>query len=91
MRSASQARRRTGPTAEQPATQRHVEQSGTTPFARALQAAFHRRLRKCSLSILRDELVRRRLLRKRGDEWELTTKGKKELAEAQHDGDQPTQ
>jgi len=27
-------------------------------------------------------LVRRRVLRKHGDAWELTTKGKKELAEA---------
>jgi hypothetical protein len=86
MPSANQARlrqigqRRTRPTAEQPAT---VEESGATQFAQALQAAFHRRLRKCSLNILRDELVRRRLLRKRGDEWELTAKGKKQLAEAQ--------
>ena len=53
------------------------------------EAAFHRRLRKCSLSVLRDELVRRRLLRKNGDAWELTPKGKKELVEAQSEGDRP--
>jgi len=35
-------------------------------------------------------LVRRRLLRKNGDAWELTPKGKKELAEAQNDGDRPS-
>jgi hypothetical protein len=35
-------------------------------------------------------LVRRRLLRKNGDACELTPKGKKELAEAQSEGDWPS-
>ena len=88
MASANQIGRRTGPTGEQQATERRVIKKGSaTQFAQALQAAFHRRLRKCSLSVLRDELVRRRVLRKTGDAWELTTKGKKELAEAQDEGE----
>jgi hypothetical protein len=78
----NQIGRRTEPTGELPA-ERRVIQTPTTQFAQALEAAFHRRLRKCSLSVLRDELVRRRVLRKNGDAWELTPKGKKELAEAQ--------
>ena len=83
MAAGNQIGRRTAPTAEQLlAAERRVAQRPVTPFARSLQAAFHRRLRKCSLSVLRDELVRRRVLRKHGDAWELTTKGKKELAEA---------
>ena len=94
MGAGNQIGRRTEPTAEQLlAAERRVAQRPATPFAQSLQAAFHRRLRKCSLSVLRDELVRRRVLRKHGDAWELTTKGKKELAEAQgeeigppHDG-----
>jgi len=87
MASANQIGRRTGPTGEQQAAERRVIQRPATQFAQALEAAFHRRLRKCSLSVLRDELVRRRVLRKNGDAWELTTKGKKELAEAQDEGE----
>jgi hypothetical protein len=75
----NQVGRRTELTGELPA-ERRVIQKPATQFAQALEAAFHRRLRKCSLSVLRDELVRRRLLRKNGDAWELTPKGKKELA-----------
>ena len=81
-------RRRPDPTSEQLAAKRRV-QGPAKQFAQALQAAFHRRLRKSSLSVLRDELVRRRLLRKNGDAWELTPKGKKELAEAQSEGNRP--
>jgi hypothetical protein len=76
--------RRIEPTGELPA-ERRVIQRPETQFAQALEAAFHRRLRKCSLSVLRDELVRRRVLRKKGDAWELTPKGKKELV-ALHSG-----
>jgi hypothetical protein len=75
------AGRRIEPTGELPA-ERRIIQRPATQFAQALEAAFRRRLRKCSLSVLRDELVRRRLLRKNGEAWELTPKGKKELAEA---------
>jgi len=89
MASANQIGRRTGPTGEQQAAERRVIQRPATQFAQALEAAFHRRLRKCSLSVLRDELVRRSVLRKNGDAWELTPKGKKELAEAQSEGDRP--
>src|SRR5262245_66339630 len=84
----NQIGRRTERTGKLPA-ERRIIQRPATQFAQALEAAFHRRLRKCPLSILRDELVRRRVLRKNGDAWELTTKGKKELAEAQDDGDRP--
>jgi hypothetical protein len=84
----NQIGRRTEPTGELPA-ERRIIQRPATPFAQALEAAFLRRLRKCSLSVLRDELVRRRLLRKNGEAWELTPKGKKELAEAQSEGDRP--
>jgi hypothetical protein len=84
----NQIGRRTEPADELPA-ERRVIQRPATQFAQALEAAFHRRLRKSSLSVLRDELVRRRLLRKNGDAWELTLKGKKELAEAQSEGDRP--
>ena len=79
----NQVGRRTEPTGER------VIQRPATQFAQALEAAFYRRLRKCSFSVLRDELVRRRLLRKNGDAWELTPKAKKELAEAQNEGDRP--
>jgi len=89
MASANQIGRRAEPTGEQQAAERRVIKRPATQFAQALEAAFHRRLRKCSLSALRDELVRRRVLRKNGDAWELTTKGKKELAEAQDEGDRP--
>src|SRR5262249_27646979 len=90
MASANQIGRRTGPTGEQQAAERRViKKRSATQFAQALQAAFHRRLRKCSLSVLPYELVRRRLLRKNGDAWELTPKGKKELAETQDEGDRP--
>ena len=88
MASANQIGRRTGPKGEQQAAERRVIKGSATQFAQALQAAFHRRLRKCSL-VLRDELVRRRVLRKNGDAWELTPKGKKELAEAQDEDDRP--
>jgi len=89
MASANQIGRRTGPTGEQQAAERPVIKGSATQFAQALQAAFHRRHRKCSLTVLRDELVRRRVLRKNGDAWELTPKGKKELAEAQDEGNRP--
>ena len=81
----NQIGRRTEPTGELPA-ERRIIQRPTTQFAQALEAGFHRRLRN---SVLRDELVRRRLLRKNGDAWELTPKGKKELAEAQSEGNRP--
>ena len=58
MGAGNQIGRRTEPTAEQLlAAERRVAQRPATPFAQSLQAAFHRRLRKCSLSVLRDELV----------------------------------
>jgi hypothetical protein len=85
----NQIGRRTEPTGEL-AAERLIIQRPATQFAQALEAAFHRRLRKCSLSVLGDELVRRRVLRKNGDAWGLTTKGKKELAEAQSEGDRPS-
>jgi hypothetical protein len=87
MASANQIGRRTGPTGQQAPQRRVIKKGSATQFAQALQAAFHRRLRKCSLGVLRDEFVRRRVLRKNGDAWELTPKGKKALAEAQDDGD----
>jgi hypothetical protein len=55
----NQIGRRTEPTGELPA-ERRVIQRPATQFAQALEAAFHLRLRKCSLSVLWDELVRRR-------------------------------
>jgi hypothetical protein len=84
----NQIGRRTEPTGALPAERRTIQRP-TTQFAQALEAAFHRRLRKSALSVLRDELVRRRVLRKNGDAWELTPKGKKELASAQSEGDRP--
>jgi hypothetical protein len=84
----NQIGRRTEPAGELSA-EMHVIQRPATQFAQALEAAFHRRLRKCSLSVLRDELVRRRVLHKNRDAWELTLKGKKEVAEAKREGDRP--
>jgi hypothetical protein len=84
----NQIGQRTEPTGKL-AAGRRVIQRPATQFAQALEAAFHRRLRKCSLSVLRDELVRRRVLRKNGDAWELTPKGKKELAGEQRQADRP--
>jgi hypothetical protein len=84
----SQIGQRTEPTG-QLAAEKRVIQRPATQFAQALEAAFHRRLRKCSLRVLRDELVRRRVLRKNGDAWELTPRGKKELADAQRQVDHP--
>ena len=53
MGAGNQIGRRTEPTAEQLlAAERRVAQRPATPFAQSLQAAFHRRLRKCSLSVL---------------------------------------